>query len=346
MRKISVQNSHFSSGKMKTPGGLNLKIQYFSLYMHNLLIHIENCSFTDLSYGILPVTDSMTKATALSVKVMSYPYYGRNTNIKIQNCTFQNNHKALRVFGLTIDNFSLSNCLFRNIHLFEGIGAALYLALAGRFSRTQSYISDYLFKENSAGFTPEDVKTNANILYESDSRVLVVLNRSTAFKVMLGGKGGAIALSKSQIVLLENVKFNNNSANEFGGSVFSIDTNNGELVILNCIFTSGFHTAQHGDIIYSTGKLELQSASFNMTQAKSDVTIIEHSSNKMSFYNASLLCPPGKNLEMSNLKDSQYSNEFHDLDAVNIKCVDCERGFYSRSGIFRNNVIKSDACSV
>ena len=85
---------------------------------------------------------------------------------------------------------------------------------------------------------------------------------------MLGGKGGAIALSKSQIVFLENVKL-------------SIDTNNGELVILNCIFTSGLHTAQHGDIIYSTGKLELQSASFNMTQAKSDVTIIEHSGNKI-----------------------------------------------------------------
>ena len=137
-RKISVHNSHFSSGKMKTPGGLNLKIQYFSGYTHNLLIHIENSSFTDLSYGILPVTDSMTKATALSIKVISYPYYGRNTDIQIKNCTFQNNHKPLRVFGLPVDNFPLSNCLFRNNHLFEGIGAALYLALASRFSRTQS----------------------------------------------------------------------------------------------------------------------------------------------------------------------------------------------------------------
>ena len=331
VREIYVRNSYFESGITKTPGGLHLEVQYIKNLKRNLQINVENCTFKGLGNTFPP--NSGMETSALSIEVLIPFHQASATDIFIRNCIFENNEKALRVFGKPGALFVLSDCLFRTNYLFDGVGAALYLALKSWVAAPVCRISNCLFEDNVAGYLPQKVNGFVSVERRGTSNVLVTFNRNASHTMVISGKGGAIALSNNQFVTIENSIFINNSANEFGGTLYLIasipDGENGELVLVNCTLTSGTHISQRGNLVYSVGNLIIMSAIFNVLEAISKVTIVEHSNKKMSFYNFNMTCPIGKNFVMSKLKNGQYSDDHFDLESVHISCVDCERGYYS-----------------
>ena len=94
------------------------------------------------------------------------------------------------------------------------------------------------------------------------------------------------------------------------------DSEDGELLLVNCTLTSGAHISQHGNLVYSVGKLIIKSAIFNVLEAINEGTIVEHDNKRMSFYNFNMTCPIGKNFVMSKMKDGQYSDDHFDLESV------------------------------
>ena len=331
VREIYVRNSYFESGITKTPGGLHLETQYIKNLKRNLQINIENCTFKSLG-NAFPL-NSHNEPSALSIEILIPFHRALATDIFIRNCIFEDNQKALRVFGTPGTLFVLSDCLFRHNYLFDGVGAAVYLALKSWVAAPICHISNCVFEDNVAGYIPKNDNGSFNVERRDTSNVLVSYNGNASHTVVISGKGGAIALSNNQFVTIENSIFVNNSANEFGGTLYVIssipDSEDGELLLVNCTLTSGAHISQHGNLVYSVGKLIIKSAIFNVLEAINEGTIVEHDNKRMSFYNFNMTCPIGKNFVMSKMKDGQYSDDHFDLESVHIKCVDCERGFYS-----------------
>ena len=174
-------------------------------------------------------------------------------HISIDNVLFEENHRDLTIEGM----------------------AALYLKVVESIIGTDVTIANCIFENNMAGYVPEDKLQNPQVISYKPGIITIRYNEMELNEEILVGKGGALALCEGKSITMQDCIFMNNSAYNFGGSIFQASPVG--LTITNVSFeASGKCIAKHGQVIYALGYLFISSASFVVHKALAHVSIVQH----------------------------------------------------------------------
>ena len=192
-----------------------------------------------------------------------------------------------------------------------------------------------------AGYVPEDKLQNPQVISYKPGSITIKYNEMELNEEILVGKGGALALYEGKSITMQDCIFMNNSAYNFGVSIFQASPVG--LTITNVSFeASGKYIAEHGQVIYALSYLFISSASFVVQKALAHVSIVQHSLSgvmSLTIFNISLVCPVGYSLDVEKTTVSNpelyqgyvYGDDrdFAYLDRILLTCRPCKRGIYS-----------------
>lgn len=259
-----------------------------------------------------------------------------NASVLIENSRFKNNVRGLTFIG-EFSQTHVHQCEFKeNIAMHAGAGILLLTTPS-----TPTLVTESVFDSNAAGdFLPEKVRD-----YEENFKVSgdeVRINAPCCKGVItFVGKGGAIRVQKGNLTI-RNSLFANNTARLLGGAIF-VDTNY-SLYITDATFqnTAIHKHSMQGDMIYSNGKVNIQSATLNVITAQNHVAVVRHSGDHWSIEvkGVSVQCPVGYRLRVTNTSAygvaEQGLKRSYKLDQLSYFCESCPQNKYSLDYGFMN----------
>ena len=340
---VTVRNNSFASGSIPTPGGAEIDVLVGDIedVVH---INITNSSFVNISTVIPNYECTMVRALSVNVRPLeSFERYKRE-HINITNLFFEGNHRALSVSGYPIESLAMEDLVFKNNYALLDDGAALYLNVTAKQIGTDVSIYNCVFENNMAGFVPDEKLQNARISSYEPGIIKITGGGTKIYEQNLLGKGGAIALYNGASVTMKHCAFVNNSAYNFGGSLYQA-SGISWITLMNVSFeASGERIAERGDVIYARGSLFISSATFVVHKASGDVSIVQQSraeAASLTIFNISLICPVGYSLHVDKTtalnpqlyQDKGYvygdEKDFVYLDRIYLWCQPCKGGLYS-----------------
>ena len=310
-------------------GGINIRPPHTSGY-----VKISNCVFTNhIHYEPILSAVSLEEA-ALRIDVVSWKNMTSVSHITVSllNSRLVGNERAFSVTGY-VASLLIKNCTFKN-------NVAMLSGPAIRVATSESsvvHIEDSIFVNNGAGQETLSAgkPSRGYFKIDRDSGQVHISSKHINGVQDMVGKGGAIRVNIGHVVI-KNSTFINNTAGQLGGAIYVHA--NSSANIENCYFENSdrdFHPIQ-GDVIYSTGNVEMNGVTVKVVTAKDYIAILRHSGGPWSMYVSSLWfeCPQGMNLMMVNNSAFQIVPEqglmrSHRLDHMAYFCKTCGNHFYS-----------------
>lgn len=257
----------------------------------------------------------------------------------VSGCRFVENERGLAFVG-PYKNLTVRDCLFENNRATHN--GAGFLVLVS--NETTVDVDNCTFIGNEAGQFRDhyavDVEPNETVASVGDE---VHINTNCCKGVVMKvGKGGAMRIPRGK-VNITNSRFIGNTATVLGGSIF-VDID-GRLKISNCYFENaaltggrgkeGSHHSQQGDVIYSDGRLNIESVRIVAVSSINGLSIIRHSGDHWSvaINDIWIQCPTGFDLRTTNSTAynivGQGLRRSHRLDQISYFCESCPRNRYS-----------------
>ena len=246
--------------------------------------------------------------------------------------------------GYPIESLAMEDIIFKNNYALVDDGGALYLNVTVTQIGTDVTIYNCVFENNLVGYVPQEKLQSPRISSYEPGMVKIKGSGTKIYEQKLLGKGGAIALYNAASVTMKHCTFVNNSAYNFGGSLYQA-SGISWISLMNVSFeASGERISERGDVIYAQGSLFIISATFVVHKASGDVSIVQQSLAKaasLTIFNISLICPVGYSLHVDKTtalnpelhQDQGYvygdEKDFVYLDRIYLWCEPCKRGLYS-----------------
>ncbi len=329
--EVSVENSVFTSGADMTSGGLTLLFRgaprASTFHEETVTVRVTNCTFRRLSNLIPSYSRMFDKSEVAALKIEFHGflfYYTKSYALHITACTFEdNNVRALSISGDLLKFFRLYDSIFVKNCVLQGPGAGLSLDTSNLLEATEGMIKDCLFVNNAAGFARHlELFNDFNLKKRSQK-----FNQSEAASG--SGNGGALSVSGRSFLVLENLRFLNNTANAVGGSIYASRRAVSNITLKNCTFLQDVETSQHGSVLYTMRQLVVESAIILATNSRAKVSVVSHSGGLVTFDKFHLSCPVGRNIKVSKYFNEKYVANFEHIDQLTFMCPRCPTGFYS-----------------
>lgn len=346
VEKVTVNNLSFKSGHIPTPGGLYVNIILEASLEHELNFYINDSDFAHISTAVPDLHSLDVGALKINISSVGLGWY-KNIIFHFTGLVFEGNHRALSVEGKPVISLHIRDSVFTDNYALQSEGAAMHLRITG--DGVSLYppieITNCSFRNNMAGFIPSEKMQNERIVSYDQGLVKVRQNGSVVQELALFGKGGAVAAMEGGTTDIKDCVFVNNSARNFGGSIYAT-ADVQDLTLMDTVFEKvGAQIAEHGDVLYVLSSLLIHQASFQVDTSLAHVPIIQQSQsqiNSLSIQNFSVLCPIGFAVDVDKTtalnpelfdEDQTYSfgseQDFQYLDRITITCTPCKRGMYS-----------------
>ena len=321
---INVESSIFTKELKAETGtcGINITLPY-----DDGRLLVQNCTFSNIVHYDPIYSGINIEAGALRVESWGPPEMSPiNAVIEIVNCSFRHNERALSI-SHNFASINITDTVFQHN---VAIHAAAAIRLAVSYT-APAYITNCSFLDNAAGQSRQKGITGR---FEIENDQLRITSKLINGIISLVGKGGAVRIQKGN-VLFHTCVFNNNTARMLGGAIFN---DRGSTVnFTKTIFQNTpdhIHSVQ-GDIIYSSGFLNIISAEFIITAARDHISVLRHSGHhwSMNVLHMTFHCPLGHRLLMVNTTSHRIQNnglmKSHKLDQLYYYCQTCGNNQYS-----------------
>ena len=343
---LHFDNIHLSNAPNLMPvvGGLTITPLVSA---HGSTVTLQN-SLLQNQYHWNPavsLTNIKLAAFRLDYPFHIYNKYPKNVTVKIENCTFANNERALAFVG-QINRINVKDSTFlSNIALHHG-AAVLLVTGKGKVA----IFRNCTFRNNAAGhIRVQNVKPPGDYFILQGNKAKVNSSHVRG-EITFRGAGG-VARIKLGEAIFQQCSFFNNTATIKGGTIYA--ERNSKLKIKECYFANSpdRNMLSVGDIIFSTGKVELRGARLSVQSASNHISVLHHHGPtkwSLGAYDLTIECPLGYGLRVIN--DSSYVIPFpmdymtgsYKLNEVSYFCKSCPRFKYSMDrGLFSYRLDKN-----